>query len=133
MSRLWWTIDHYEFVIEGNEFQLVDVIHSGSSLYGCGTCVYGVQRISMTDSEGPSDVPDSVIVKCAWQPVSKHYEDELFRIAQVRGVEGVARLYSSGTGGRLSQGGRRKLCSPRYYQDRALRVQRMGPRCTALD
>ena len=132
MRRLWWSIDHHEIEIEGKKFQLLDAIHLGSSLYGRGTSVYGARRISVADSRDPSDLLDSVIVKCAWQPVSKHYEDELFRIAQARGVDGVARLYGSATVGRLSQGVRHKLCSQRYYQDRELRVQIMGPRCTPL-
>ena len=132
MRRLWWSIEHHEIEVEGEKFQLLDVIHLGSSLYGRGTSVYGARRISAADARDPSDVPDSVIVKCAWQPVSKHYEDELFRIAQAHGVDGVARLYASATVGRLSQGVRHKLCSQRYYQDRELRVQVMGPRCTPL-
>lgn len=78
------------------------------------------------------NIPDRVIIKCAWQAVSKQPEDELFRLAHARGVGGLAKLYGSCTVGHLSQGVRGKICGQRAYQDRELRVQVMGPRCVPL-
>ncbi|KAF8323590.1 uncharacterized protein EI90DRAFT_3292308 [Cantharellus anzutake] len=128
--REWWTAEGHEIEVGGEHFKLADVVHSASSLYGRGTTVYGAQRLH--GPENDPAIPNSVIVKCAWQPILKHNEDELFRIAHARGVEGIARLYGSTIVGRLSEGTRGRLCDQRYYQDRELRVQVMGPRCVPL-
>ncbi|KAF8329983.1 uncharacterized protein EI90DRAFT_3061152 [Cantharellus anzutake] len=128
--REWWTAEGHEIEVGGEQYKLVDVIHLASSLYGRGTTVFGAQRLHGPENDLP--IPDSVIVKCAWQPVSKHNEDELFRIAHARGVEGIARLYGSTIVGRLSEGTRGRLCNQRYFQDREFRIQVMGPRCMPL-
>src|SRR5258708_11743616 len=131
MRRLWWSIEDHEVEVEGERYQLLDVIHSGSCLYGRGTTVYGARKIPKLDTE-PWGERESVVVKCAWQPISKRSEDELFRIAHACGVDGIARLFGSATVRLLSQGVRNRLCSQRYYRDRELRVQVMGPRCMPL-
>src|SRR5258707_9244151 len=64
-------------------------------------------------------------------PVSKQSEDELFRLAHARGVNGIARLYSSCV--RLvSQGIRQRPCDQKAHQDQELRIQVMGLCCVPL-
>ncbi len=100
--------------------------------YGRGTVVYGAERIPERGSLVVPNMPDRVIIKCAWQPVSKQPEDELFRLAHARGVNGIARLYGSCGVRLLSRGIRQGFCDQKAYQDRELRAQVMGPRCVPL-
>ena len=75
---------------------------------------------------------EQLVLKMSWQLLSRHSEDAFLRLAESCGVEGVVRLYGSTVAGRLSQGVRGRLVQPGEYNDRELRVQVLGPRCTKL-
>ncbi|KAF8334070.1 uncharacterized protein EI90DRAFT_504196 [Cantharellus anzutake] len=125
--RSWLTIQNHEVQVEGHRLRLLGTIHSAASLYGRGTVVYEAEPMS-----GLMDPPSRVVVKCSWQPVSKHSEDELYRLASQRGVKGLVTLHASCTASSLSEGVRGDLCGIQFYQDRELRVQVLSPFCIPL-
>ena len=75
---------------------------------------------------------ERLVLKLAWQVPSRQSEDELLKLAQEKGVEGVIKLYKSATLERLSEGFRGRLVPKKMYVDRELRVQVLGPRCIPL-
>ncbi|KAF8331123.1 uncharacterized protein EI90DRAFT_3058630 [Cantharellus anzutake] len=121
--RSWSTIRNHEVGVEGYRFRLL----SAASLYGRGTFVYEAELIS-----GPVIQSGRLAIKCSWQPISKHPEDELYRLANQRGVSGLATLHASCTVSLLSDGVRGDLFANCSYQDRELRVQVLSPFCVPL-
>ncbi|KAF8336882.1 uncharacterized protein EI90DRAFT_81962 [Cantharellus anzutake] len=135
--RSWSDIRDHEVEVEGHWFKLISVVHSSSSLYGRGTSVYEATKIPSTASSHSSGASfsesDHVVVKLSWQPVSKHLEDGLYRLAHEKGVKGLAALHASCTAFVLSEGHiRRTLCKVGSYQDRELRAQVLSPFCVPL-
>ncbi|KAF8328422.1 uncharacterized protein EI90DRAFT_1575907 [Cantharellus anzutake] len=134
--RSWSDIRDHEVEAEGHWFKLISVIHSSSSLYGRGTSVYEAIKMSniSSHSSGASfSESNHVVVKLSWQPGSKHREDELYRLAHQRGVQGLATLHASCTAFVLSEGRiRRMLCKVGSFQDRELRMQVLSPFCVPL-
>ena len=140
--------------VEGVNFIVEDLIMSTGSLYGRGTTILGVRPAASPDapegpylsspwagirnrrvhaeSQGVPPVDERLILKLAWQVPSRQSEEELLRLAQEKGVEGVIRLYKSATLERLSRGYRGRLVPRKMYVDRELRVQVLGPRCIPL-
>lgn len=148
--------------VAGQDFIVEDLIMSTPSLFGRGTTVYGVrpalptpyldpishglpskpslhqddrrERRSFATSPHHSTIPieEKLILKLSWQVLSRQSEDDLLRLAEERGVEGVIRLYKSAVVGRLSNGLRGKMVPKGLYIDRELRIQILGPRCIPL-
>ncbi|KAF8334774.1 uncharacterized protein EI90DRAFT_462426 [Cantharellus anzutake] len=125
--RSWSTIRNHEVGVEGYRFRLLSIVHSAASLYGRGTFVYEAELIS-----GPVIQSGRLAIKCSWQPISKHPEDELYRLANQRGVSGLATLHAPCTVSLLSDGVRGDLFANCSYQDRELRVQVLSPFCVPL-
>ena len=84
-------------------------------------------RAESSESALATNVPSRVAVKMSWHTSSSHSEDELLRLAEERGVQGVARLYRSTVVHRVSEGLRGRLVPAAMYADRELRVQVIGP------
>lgn len=63
----------------------------------------------------------------SWHIPRSQREDELLRIAEECGVQGVVRLYGSVIARRVSEGLRSRLVPTSMYADRELRVQVIGP------
>lgn len=132
------SIEGCHIEVEGRRFILDRVVHSATTLVGRGTAVYAARPGGMSWFEEdihPSfdrDMPDVVIVKLSWQVTSRPLEDELFRWAADKGVDGVAKLYYSCVVDKLSDCLRGNLVPPDEYEDRELRIQVIGPLSTPL-
>ncbi|KAF8336888.1 uncharacterized protein EI90DRAFT_3044009 [Cantharellus anzutake] len=125
--RSWFTIQNHEIGVEGHRLRILGIVHPAASLYGRGTVVYEAQPIA-----GSIDLSSRVVVKCSWQLIAKHSEDKLYRLANQRGVKGLATLHTSCTVALLSEGVRGDLCANHTYRDRELRVQVLSPFCVPL-
>lgn len=122
----------HELEVGQHSFTLVRPIHITPSLFGRCTTVYEARATPLIGATPFGTIPETVIVKLAWQPFNLDQEDELFRRVNQHGVNGVATLYSSARLLRLSQSLRASLCMPTEYLDRELRAQIMGPLCAPL-
>lgn len=122
-----------QIYIAERAFTLDQVVHWGRTLYGRGTIVYAAKPDPADlKKHGHITLPEVVIIKTSWQVTTRELEDGLYRRAAARNVEGVARLYSSCVGDRLSLGPRGKLVPLGDYTDRELRIQVLGPVCMPL-
>lgn len=124
--------------VDDTPFYAESLLHTGS-LYGRGTAVY--EAIPVTQAiEGPRvpitdyncGIPSEVVLKMSWQLPSSRSEDTLLRLAEQRGVQGIAKLHKFAVLGRLSDGLRGRLVPETMYADRELRVQILGPRAKPL-
>lgn len=109
----------HQCIINEHSFTIDRPLHISSGIFGRGTTVFAA-RLSGRDSE-------AVVVKLSWQAVSHKPEDELYRIAEQCGVQGVARLYHSCVASTLSAGLRSQLVPDGGYKDRELRMHVTGP------
>lgn len=126
-------VDGHQFHLGQHRFELIRPIHVTWSLFGRSTSVYEARYTSRQDKPGGLlSIPESVMVKFAWQPADQTSEDELYRLVEQQGMEGVARLHLSAGLVRLSNSLRGQLCPPGTYLDRELRVQILGPSCVPL-
>ena len=132
-------IEGCQLSIEGRTFALDEVVHTSGDVYGRGTAVFKAHPLPCnpflapgTYCKAPKDIPNHVIVKLSWQLTDSSHEDEMYRLAEEHGVEGVAKLYCSSRLLLLSQSVRGRLVDPTLYRDRQLRAQVTGPVCVPL-
>jgi len=129
-SRLLQGGENYVIDVDGVTFRTNSLIHAGE-LSARGTAIF---EAVPAPPENPTtakstliDAPPRVVVKMSWHMPEAHYEDQLLRLAAERGVAGVARLYCSAVGPRVSEGFRSRLVPDVMYANRELRIQVIGP------
>jgi len=129
-SRLLQGGENYVIDVDGVAFRTNSLIHAGE-ISARGTAIFEAVPAppeNATTAESTwVDVPPRVVVKMSWHTPEAHYEDQLLRLAAERGVAGVARLYRSAVGPRVSEGLRRRLVPDVMYANRELRIQVIGP------
>ena len=122
---------NYVIDVDGLRLRTDSLLHAGEIFFRA-TAVFSATLIPAESSENArsaltTDVPSNVAVKMSWHTTSSHSEDELLRLAEERGVQGVVRLYRSTVAHRVSEGLRSRLVPVPMYADRELRVQVIGP------
>jgi hypothetical protein len=130
-SRLLQGENNYIIDVDGLRLRADSLLFAGEAL-GRATAVYSATLIHAEGSNGAlstlgTDVPSRVAVKLSWHTLFSHYEDELLKLAEECGVQGVSRLYRSTVAHRVSEGLRSRLVPVSMYADRELRVQVIGP------
>lgn len=127
------SIEGCQLVMGTNMFEIIRPVHITRSLYGRCTSFFEAQTRCLPGSHVNATVlPERVMVKFSWQLVTQQDDEELIRLAEQHGVEGVGKLYLATCPARLSNCYRGRLCAKDTYQDRELRVQIMGPVCVPL-
>ena len=118
----------YIIDVDGLCLRTDSLLHAGEIFFRA-TAVFPatLARAESSESALATNVPSRVAVKMSWHTSSSHSEDELLRLAEERGVQGVARLYRSIVVHRVSEGLRGRLVPAAMYADRELRVQVIGP------
>ena len=121
----------YVIDVDGLCLRTNSLLHAGEIFFRA-TAVFSATLMPAESSESArsalaTDVPSRVAVKMSWHTTSSHSEDELLRLAEERGVQGVVRLYRSTVVHRVSEGLRSRLVPAPMYADRELRVQVIGP------
>ena len=122
---------NYVVDVDGLRLRTDSLLHAGEIFFRA-TAVFSATLMPAESSESArsalaTDVPSNVAVKMSWHITSSHSEDELLRLAEERGVQGVVRLYRSTVAHRVSEGLRSRLIPTSMYADRELRVQVIGP------
>jgi len=122
---------NYVIDVDGLRLRTDSLLHAGEVI-GRGTTVYSATLVPAQSSDGAlstlgTEMPLHMVVKLSWHTPHSHSEDELLRLAEERGVQGVPRLYRSAVTHRVSEGIRSRLVPAPMYADRELRVQVIGP------
>jgi hypothetical protein len=121
----------YSIDVDGLCLRTYSLLHAGE-MFSRATAVFSAIPIPMESSSNALSaigigLPSHVVVKMSWHTPSSPSEDELLRLAEECGVQGVARLYRSTVSHRVSEGLRGRLVPAPMYADRELRVQVIGP------
>ena len=130
-SRLLQGGNNYSVEVDGLCLCTDSLLHAGE-MFGRATAVFSATIMPRESSNTAlsalgMDVPSRVVLKMSWHTPSSHSEAEFLRLAEKRGVQGVARLYRSATLHRVSEGLRSRLVPALMYADRELRIQVIGP------
>ena len=130
-SRLLQGGKNYSIEVDGLCLCTDSLLHAGE-MFGRATAVFSAtimprESSSVALSALGMDVPPRVVLKMSWHTPSSHSEAEFLRLAEKRGVQGVARLYRSTIAHRVSEGLRSRLVPALMYADRELRIQVIGP------
>jgi hypothetical protein len=126
------SIEGCQLAVDTSVFKIIRPVHITRSLYGRCTSFFEARWRHLPDHVNDIALPERVIVKLSWQLVTQQDEEQLFRLAEQHGVEGIGKLYLATCPARLSNSYRGQFCAQDAYQDRELQVQIMGPVCIPL-
>lgn len=123
--------ESYYVEVDGLRLRTNSLLHAGE-VFGRATAVYSATLVAGESSNSilsnlGVEVSSPVALKLSWHTPSSRSEDELLRLAEECGVQGVARLYRSTVADQVSEGLRSRLVPAPMYADRELRVQVIAP------